>query len=54
MRSRTHVAQREPPYGRDTFFCRLLMRLYSLGRSAGICGAGEAMGEPAAKEAVGG
>ena len=37
MKARTQRAQREPPYARDTFFCRLLMRLYSLGRNAGIC-----------------
>merc|ERR1712216_1025793 len=37
MRSRTHAAQREPPYGRETVFWRLLMRLYSRPRcSAGI------------------
>jgi hypothetical protein len=37
MRWRTHWPHREPPYARDTFFCRLLMRWYSDGRSAGIC-----------------
>ena len=36
-RVRTQPAQREPPYARDTVFWRLLMREYSIGRSAGIC-----------------
>ena len=36
-RVRTQPAHFEPPYARDTVFWRLLMREYSIGRSAGIC-----------------
>ena len=45
MRSRTQPAQREPPYARETFFWRLEMREYSIGRSAGICGRKRVCGE---------
>lgn len=37
MRWRTHVAQREPPYARDTVRCGLLTFLYSFEDRCLIC-----------------
>merc|ERR1712166_904870 len=36
MRARTHLAQREPPYARDTFFLFFARRAYRVGFSTGI------------------
>eukprot|EP01051_Picozoa_sp_SAG22_P014378 SAG22_NODE_1736_length_3690_cov_17.289613_1_plen_60_part_00 len=36
IRCRTQAAHREPPYARDTVFCRLEIAMYSVGRRHGI------------------